>query len=256
MLLAGGVESAHGYFPGLVEGLTADPGCRVILHDRPGAGEGETVGTLQETAHALHATLRESAAGPVVVVGHSLGGALAALLARDHPEDVAGLVLLDPTPINAPGITVRLERVCRTMAVVLRVPGARRIASAFVGRYMEAEVRRLGLRPDCEAAFRQISRGALDFAGLAAALVGVGALSANFREADLPRVPAAVVSAERKPASEARRAHQRLASALGTSPIIWPGATHAVHLDHPDDTLATIRDVVTRATPSAERDRT
>ncbi len=36
--------------------------------------------------------------GPFVLVGHSFGGLLVANMARRHPERLAGLVLLDPTP--------------------------------------------------------------------------------------------------------------------------------------------------------------
>ncbi|WUL55635.1 hypothetical protein OHS58_19885 [Amycolatopsis sp. NBC_00348] len=43
-----------------------------------------------------------------------------------------------------------------------------------------------------------------------------------------------------------RRAHDRLATALGADVVSWPGATHSVHLDHPDEVLATVRDLVTR----------
>ncbi|MHA4849219.1 alpha/beta fold hydrolase [Rhodococcus sp. MSC1_016] len=41
-------------------------------------------------------TLRTHARGPVLVVGHSFGGALALHLARALPEQVRGLLLLDP----------------------------------------------------------------------------------------------------------------------------------------------------------------
>ena len=38
LLLPGGAEAVDGFYPGLIEGLMADPGCRVILYDRPGTG--------------------------------------------------------------------------------------------------------------------------------------------------------------------------------------------------------------------------
>ena len=45
---------------------------------------------------ALAALVRRQAAGPVLVVGHSFGGAVALHLAAAHPGLVAALVLLDP----------------------------------------------------------------------------------------------------------------------------------------------------------------
>ncbi len=44
----------------------------------------------------LRTLLQAHARGPVVVVGHSYGGAIAVHLARQHPELVRSLVLLDP----------------------------------------------------------------------------------------------------------------------------------------------------------------
>lgn len=45
---------------------------------------------------ALRTLVENHARGPVLVVGHSYGGALAVHLAATHPELVRGLVLLDP----------------------------------------------------------------------------------------------------------------------------------------------------------------
>lgn len=51
--------------------------------------------TIEANVAAL-ARLLDNAAEPVVVVGHSFGGAIALQLAADHPDRVAALVLLDP----------------------------------------------------------------------------------------------------------------------------------------------------------------
>jgi len=49
--------------------------------------------------HELRAFLRAAGLSPpYVLVGHSLGGLYMQLFARLHPEEVAGLVLVDPTP--------------------------------------------------------------------------------------------------------------------------------------------------------------
>ncbi|MYW62581.1 hypothetical protein GTY65_00575 [Streptomyces sp. SID8379] len=98
------------------------------------------------------------------------------------------------------------------------------------------------LRPDCAAALKRTAR--LDIPNLARAVHGLGALSRDFRESELPRIPAVVVTADRKEDHSVRRAHTRLATALGAPVVCRPGATHSVHLDRPDETLAAVRDVV------------
>lgn len=52
--------------------------------------------TLDANTAALGALLDADAGGPVVVVGHSFGGAVALNLAAARPDLIAGLVLLDP----------------------------------------------------------------------------------------------------------------------------------------------------------------
>ena len=73
---------------------------RVILIDRPGHGWSPR-GRETDSMPAVHARMIEEAlaklnTGPVIVVVHSLAGALGARMALDFPERVAGLVMLAP----------------------------------------------------------------------------------------------------------------------------------------------------------------
>lgn len=52
--------------------------------------------TIEANVAALATVIEEQADGPVVVVGHSFGGAIALNLAAACPDLVSGLVLLDP----------------------------------------------------------------------------------------------------------------------------------------------------------------
>ncbi|WP_416875588.1 alpha/beta fold hydrolase [Kitasatospora sp. SC0581] len=77
---------------------------RSVLVDRPGTGWSD-VGPFPRTTAAEAAELPAAleAAGeraPFVFVGHSFGGLLVANVARRRPDLVAGLVLLDPTPLE------------------------------------------------------------------------------------------------------------------------------------------------------------
>ncbi|EMD24210.1 alpha/beta fold hydrolase [Amycolatopsis azurea] len=244
LLLPGGAESCEGFFPGLVEGLVDDPGCRVIVHDRPGTGTSTDEGTLADAASRLSALIDSLDCGPVVVVGQSLGGAVAVLLARDHPEQVAGLVLLDPTPIDDPRTCAGLERATGVLGKVSTVPVLRQVFPRVVHTAVARAARRQDLRPDCEAAFLRTADA--DLPTLARAVRGISALAKDLQGAELPRLPAVVVTADRKRDSAMRRSHERFAAAFGGRVECWPGATHSVHLDHPDETLATVREVVTQ----------
>ena len=72
---------------------------RVFAYDRPGYGGSDPADTPRDGV-TMVAELRELLAEtgqrpPYVLVGHSLGGTLMDLYARTHPDEVAGLVLVD-----------------------------------------------------------------------------------------------------------------------------------------------------------------
>ncbi|WP_433209711.1 alpha/beta fold hydrolase [Dactylosporangium sp. CS-047395] len=235
LLLPGGAEAVDGFFPGLAEGLIADPGARVLLYDRPAA-------PLAGASADLHAMLGEAGLGPVVVIGQSLGGAVALLLARDHPGDVAGLVLLDPSPVNDVAGAGQVERAMRVILALSRVPLAGRAIPALMRKAVERSGKGRDEPPEIRAA-RERMRD-VDLEKLGRAAEGLEALARGFREADLPRVPAVVVTADRKPTARMRQAHRRLAEALGAPLLSWPGAQHEVHLSHPGEVLEACRRVV------------
>jgi pimeloyl-ACP methyl ester carboxylesterase len=98
----GEVSSAMGWIAPAVAQDT-----RVCVYDRAGRGWSDPADGPQdavETAAGLH-TLLDPAhiPGPYVLAGHSFGGLYVLTFAATYPDQVAGLVLLDPTaPVPGP----------------------------------------------------------------------------------------------------------------------------------------------------------
>lgn len=73
----------------------------VLTYSRPGYGASPMMGTPRDGKHIvaeLRTLLQElNQPPPYILVGHSIGGLYMQLFARQHPEDVAALVLIDPT---------------------------------------------------------------------------------------------------------------------------------------------------------------
>jgi 3-oxoadipate enol-lactonase len=94
-MLHGWVASADLNFGNLYDDVIA-AGYRVIAIDHRGHGRGLRALVpfrLVDCAADAAAVIRELGIGPVIVYGYSMGGAIAQLVARDHPDVVAGLVL-------------------------------------------------------------------------------------------------------------------------------------------------------------------
>ncbi|HZG08871.1 MAG TPA: alpha/beta hydrolase [Allosphingosinicella sp.] len=93
--LAGQMRNFH---RDMVDDLVRD--YRVIRVDRPGSGYSprgaDASARLPAQAEAMAALIRTLGLKTPLVVGHSLGGALALTLALDHPELVGGLALIAP----------------------------------------------------------------------------------------------------------------------------------------------------------------
>jgi 3-oxoadipate enol-lactonase len=95
MLLHGWLASADMNWYGAYDALTA-AGYRVLAIDHRGHGRGLrplVPFRLDDCAADAAAVIRELGAGPALVVGYSMGGAIAQFVARDHLDVVSGLVL-------------------------------------------------------------------------------------------------------------------------------------------------------------------
>jgi pimeloyl-ACP methyl ester carboxylesterase len=72
---------------------------RVLAYDRAGIGLSDPAPEIDSAARLadLAAVLDDAKAGPCVLVAHSLGGIFAQIVAWQYPDQVAGLVLIDPS---------------------------------------------------------------------------------------------------------------------------------------------------------------
>jgi pimeloyl-ACP methyl ester carboxylesterase len=97
---AGGSSTAWDHIQPAVAATTT-----VCAYDRAGRGASVAPATPQDgkaIASDLHELLAKAGVrGPYVVVGHSSGGPYLRIYAATYPEDVAGMVLVDPQPATA-----------------------------------------------------------------------------------------------------------------------------------------------------------
>lgn len=72
-------------------------GLECVAVDRPGFGRASSVGPIasfEDQAGILAGLLVDRPTGKTIIVGHSLGGPIAARIAADYPERVGGLIIL------------------------------------------------------------------------------------------------------------------------------------------------------------------
>jgi pimeloyl-ACP methyl ester carboxylesterase len=114
VVLESGCGNDHSTWSDLQRALSGQ--ASVVSYDRPGAGQSDRpreARTIAAAARLLRGVLDAVGAHrPAVLVGHSLGGVIAAQYARFFPADVHHLVLLDPTPPgSSPGCCGKWPRI-------------------------------------------------------------------------------------------------------------------------------------------------
>jgi pimeloyl-ACP methyl ester carboxylesterase len=236
---------------------------RVLLVDRPGHGHSDRPGGKSDASPGRQAALIAQALGSLgvgraIVVGHSWSGALAAALALDFPERVAGLVLVAPVTHPWPGGISWYYRLAsrpvlgRLFAQTCALPlGSLMLASAVASvfepqrppaDYLRDAATRLVLRP------QEFIANAQDVAALKAF---VAAQASRYRDIAAPTV---IISGDADNTVHLDT-HSRAAVTLipGAELIVLPGIGHMPHHVAADAIVAAIDQLARGEQPLPQR---
>lgn len=229
--------------------------------------------TLERMLGELREVLANAAsAGPYVLVGHSFGAFLVCAYASQHPDEIAGLVLLDP-PSEWHQVTraqarllwggIQLSRIGGILArlgvvracLALLTGGAPGVPRTFVrifgptaARTLErlvGEVRKL--RPDVHPIVQALWCQPKCFRAMADHLAALGETAAVVAGVtSLPDVPLVIISSGDQ-SSETIARHRHLARlSLQSRHVVATRSGHWIQFDEPELVVTTIREVVDR----------
>lgn len=236
---------------------------RLCLYDRPGYQWSEPVPgprSIEARAAELHKLLQTAGiSGPYIFVAHSYGGLIVRLIARDHPSDVAGMVLVD-TPDEGVAFTDEYQRLTQqgeTMVGLIAIAahfGIVRIWSAITS---DGAVR--GLSPEMNGALTAATVRPSFFAAIADDLASISNVPPAMR------TPGAFGRLGGKPLIFVKHgipfpepfafiekywdagAERQLALSTNSALIVAHKANHMIANDQPEAVIEAIRRVVTAA---------
>lgn len=200
---------------------------RVLRVDLRGHGRSDAPPpsySLSDFGADVHALLRQLRAVPAHVIGLSLGGMVAQVLALEHPEDVRSLVLADTNSTLGPearkAMVERGEAARRGgMASILESTLSRWFTPDFMQSEVVAQTRKRLLSDDVE--------------GWAITWHAISEVDTEPRLTEI-RVPTLVITGESDlsvPVSRARAMADRIP---GAAFHVVPGAPHMAPLERPD----------------------
>jgi len=231
---------------------------RVVLLDRPGHGwstrENFSDSTPQPQARMIAEALQKLGLGQVIVVAHSWSGALALRIALDHPDRVAGLVMLAPVAypwpggvsqynyaVTAPVVgTLLAHTVMLPLGLLLADSGSRSVFApqAMPANFVQDSATRLLLRP------RELVANAWDLVTLRAAMAEQAPRYGNIT------APITIIAGDADKTVSTHIHSQPLArTAKNTKLIVLNGVGHMIQYAAPDLVIAEIEAMANTLTP-------
>jgi pimeloyl-ACP methyl ester carboxylesterase len=231
---------------------------QVCVYDRAGYGWSDAPATPRNGMDAVDDLRRAlDAAGitpPYLLAGHSFGGLLAAMYARAHPKEVAGLALIDAvgrdyeaqfSPERYRKFRSRLARLL-TLAdrlSPLGIPRLIRLSASLVAKRLPAGEREAAIAMSYSRRHYRALR--LEDAGFD------DVLKQALRLGPLPAVPTIVLSSQVMrdfpPGLEDevmrlmwQRNQMSIAKEAGVEPIVFAGSGHYLHVEQPDAVISAL----------------
>ncbi len=252
---------------------------RAISYDRAGLGwssrsrRPRTVENMNRELHALLATAGIS--GPFILAGHSFGGLLMRAYAHRFPEQVAGLVLVDPVGVEtwvntSEGDRKRLlhgAKLSRRGAILARfgivraaldllASGGRRlpklIGKTAAGRGSMVLERLVGqvrhLPPECTPFIRSHWSNSKSFIAMAEYLECLPASAQHVADLQIPStIPVTILSAASSTESELRERERWAAESANGRHIQLQDCGHWIQIDRPEEFIDAVRRMIQSA---------
>jgi len=218
LLLIHGIGSTRAFWDPVVP-LLPDAECRAI--DVPGFGAAPAIDAPVTVARLAEA-VDDPSLGPVVIIGHSLGGMIAQELALLAPDRVHGLVLCN----TIPGVTDGAREFNPVLATLAETDGSDAVADALLPAMLGPKA--LEGTEHARERFLADMRAA-DPPSLAAAFRAVVTFDARDRLPTLD-LPALVVAGQHEGNDDDQR---ELADLLGTRCVFLPGTSHLAPAEAP-----------------------
>jgi pimeloyl-ACP methyl ester carboxylesterase len=214
------------------------PGLEIVTPDLPGHGSRADE---EFTTQAAVATISEAVegggrTGPVVLVGHSLGGYMAMAYAAQRPDRLSGLVLIGSSAVpEGAGAAVY-----RAFARLIE-----RVGDERMGRISNRVLARLA----DEATAAAVLAGGASYTATAAAWAAV---MADCRPSMLAHVGCPVLLVNGQFDQLGVHARRYRAACRDARVVTVPRATHLLPITHADVVAALLRDFVAEVLPGAD----